>query len=230
MSGGFPVDLILFAMVAAFLVLRLRSVLGRRTGFERPSQPEARPAGFDPRGGAGRGAVPTPAEIAAAAGAAGRGSRVLPDPRTPPGQALARIAAVDRGFDPQRFLDGAQGAFGMIVQAFAAGDRQTLRGLLSDDTYAGFEQAITAREQSGARQRTELRAVNEVAIEAANLRGTVADVTVRFVTDQINMTTGPNGEVISGSDAVTELSDVWTFQRDLQAADPTWRLVATRSA
>jgi predicted lipid-binding transport protein (Tim44 family) len=228
MSGGFPVDLILFAMVAAFLVLRLRSVLGRRTGFERPPQPpEARPAGFDPRGARPAAeqapdSLPPPVEGAA--------RRVLPDPRSPPGQALARIAAADRGFDPQRFLDGAQAAFGMIVQAFAAGDRQTLRGLLSDDTYAGFEQAIAAREGAGERQRTELRAVNEMAIEAADLRGTVAEVTVRFVTDQINMTTGRNGEVVSGSDAVTELTDLWTFQRDLQSADPTWRLVATRSA
>ena len=154
---------------------------------------------------------------------------MVPDPRTPPGQALGRIAAADRGFDPERFLDGAEGAFRMVIQAFATGDRQTLRALLSDDTYAGFEQAITAREQAGEQQRTELRAVNELAIEAADLRGTVADVTVRFVTDQINMTIGRGGEVVAGSDAITELTDLWTFQRDLNVSDPTWKLVATRS-
>jgi predicted lipid-binding transport protein (Tim44 family) len=228
MSGGFPVELILVAMVAAFLVLRLRSVLGRRTGFERPPQQEGRATNFDPR------STTRPADVAGPdAGpqpAAGRTSRILPDPRTPPGQALGRIAQVDRSFDPQAFLDGAQGAFGMIVQAFAAGDRQTLRGLLSDDTYAGFEQAITAREQAGERQRTELRAINEVAIEGADLRGSIADVTVRFVTDQVNMVTGRDGEPVSGSDGITELTDIWTFQRDLQSGDPTWRLVATRSA
>jgi predicted lipid-binding transport protein (Tim44 family) len=224
MSGGFPLDLILFAMVAAFLVLRLRSVLGRRTGFERPAQPEARPAGFDPRG-------PRPPEAAqdAPPPAGGRSRRVIPDPRTPPGQALARMASLDSSFDPQRFLDGAQTAFGMIVQAFAAGDRQTLRALLSDETYAGFEQAISGRERAGETQQTEIRAFNELAIEEADLRGSVASVTVRFVTDQINMTTAANGEVTAGSDAVTELTDLWTFQRDLQAADPTWRLIATRS-
>ena len=118
----------------------------------------------------------------------------------------------------------------MIIAAFAAGDRATLRALLSDDTYAGFEQAITAREQAGESQRTELRAVHEMAIEAADLRGNVAEVTVRFVTDQVNLTTGRDGEVVTGSDAVTELTDIWTFQRDLTAADPTWKLVATRSA
>lgn len=224
MSGDVTI-IILFAMVAAFLVLRLRSVLGRRTGFERPPggtpAGEARPAGYDPRA-----VRPAEAEPAPAAGVA---RRVLPDQRTPPGQALARIAAADRGFDPNRFLDGAEGAFRMIVAAFAAGDRQTLRGLLSDDTYAGFEGAIAARETAGERQRTELRAVQQLAIEGADLRGTVADVTVRFVTDQINMTTGRDNEPVAGSDAVTELNDIWTFQRDLSSGDPTWRLVATRS-
>ena len=226
MSGGFPVDLILFAMVAAFLVLRLRSVLGRRTGFERPAQPETRPAGYDPRGartvdGVAEEVAPPPA---------GQARRVIPDPRTPPGQALARIAAADRSFEPNRFLEGAEAAFRMIVQAFAAGDRATLRALLSEETYAGFEGAIAAHEAAGERQRTELRAVHELGIEAADLRGSVADVTVRFVTDQINMTLGRDGEVVHGSDAVTELTDLWTFQRDLGSADPTWKLVATRSA
>ena len=225
MTGGFPVDLILFAMVAAFLVLRLRSVLGKRTGFERPPATEARPAGFDPRA---KPVVEGAAEAVPAT--AGRGQRVVPDPRSPPGQALARIAAVDPSFDGARFLDGAEGAFRMIVTGFAAGDRATLRGLLSEDTYAGFEQAITAREQAGETQRTELRSVHEMAIDAADLRGSVADITVRFVTDQINLTTGRDGEVVTGSDAVTELTDVWTFQRDLKAGDPTWKLVATQSA
>jgi predicted lipid-binding transport protein (Tim44 family) len=226
MTGGLPVDLILFAMIAAFLVLRLRSVLGKRTGFERPLQPETRAAGFDPR----TGAIDGVAEEVPASAVAAQGRRVVPDPRTPPGQAISRIAAVDGSFEPNSFLGGAETAFRMIVTAFAAGDRQTLRSLLSDDTYAGFEQAITARENAGESQRTELRAVHELAIEAADLRGNIADVTIRFVTDQINLTTGRNGEVVTGSDAVTELTDVWTFQRDLSQADPTWRLVATRSA
>ncbi len=226
MQGGFPVDLILFAMIAAFLVLRLRSVLGRRTGFERP--PQERPAGYDPRGG--RTIEGAAEEVAPPPAGAAKGRHGLPDPRSPVGQALGRIIGVDPDFDPNRFLDGAETAFRMIVKAFAAGDRATLKALLSDDTYAGFEQAITAREQAGETQQTEIRGVQEVAVEAADLRGTVADVTVRFVTDQVNLTTGRNGEVTHGSDAVTELTDLWTFQRDLRSTDPTWRLVATRSA
>ncbi|MBK1661261.1 Tim44/TimA family putative adaptor protein [Paracraurococcus ruber] len=227
MSGGFPIDLILFAMVAAFLVLRLRSVLGRRTGFERPPAPEPRAAGFDPRGRTMDGVAE---EVRPAPPKPGGARQVLPDPRTPPGQALGRIAAADRSFDPAGFLAGAEGAFRMIVGAFAAGDRQTLRALLSDATYAGFEQAITAREQAGESQLTEIRSVQELAIETADLRGNTAEVVVRFVTDQVNMTTARDGSVVTGSDAVTELTDIWTFQRDISTSDPTWKLTGTAHA
>jgi predicted lipid-binding transport protein (Tim44 family) len=223
MSGGFPVDLILFAMVAAFLVLRLRSVLGRRTGFERPRQEGAAP--LDPQAAA-RGANDLPPPAVPAGGT----RRTAPDPRSPVGQALMRIRGVDPSFDPLAFLDGAEGAFRMVVDSFARGDRQTLRALLADETYGGFEGAITAREAAGETQRSEVRAMQEMAIEAADLRGTIADVTVRFVSDQINLTTAADGSIAAGAEAVTELTDIWTFQRDLRNQDPTWRLVATRSA
>jgi predicted lipid-binding transport protein (Tim44 family) len=224
MTGG-AVEIILLAMVAGFLVLRLRSVLGRRQGFERPPSADGRPAGYDPRGARPADALPDEAP----APAAPSGRHTIPDRRSPVGQALSRIAGLDASFDPSRFLDGAEAAFRMIVQAFAASDRGTLRALLSDDAYAGFAKVLDAREAAGEHQRTELRAVHEVAIEAADLRGKVADITVRFVTDQINMTTGSGGEVVSGSDAVTELTDLWTFQRELTSADPTWKLVGTGS-
>jgi predicted lipid-binding transport protein (Tim44 family) len=217
MSGGFPVDLILFAMVAAFLVLRLRRVLGRRTGFERPAQPEGA-AGPAPR------ALETEPAPAATGGQA---RLILPDARSPAGRALARIRDADPSFEGTGFLSGAEAAFRMTVEAFAAGDRDTLRNLLSEDTYAGFEAAITEREQAGHSQRTEIRAVTEAAIEGADLRGATADVTVRFVSDQVNLTTDQTGQIIAGADAVTELTDIWTFQRDLRSDDPTWRLVAT---
>ncbi|WP_137126703.1 Tim44/TimA family putative adaptor protein [Roseomonas sp. HF4] len=221
MSGGLPIDLILFAMVAAFLVLRLRSVLGKRTGFERPPQAEPAPGIGQP---AAREADPLPPP---APGAVRRG---IPDPRSPAGQALARIQGVDRSFDPTAFLGGAEGAFRMIVDAFARGDRATLRDLLSDDAYAGFEGAIAAREQAGETQRTELRSIQDMAIEEADLRGTVADVTVRIVSDQVNLTIASDGSISAGAEAVTEITDLWTFQRDLAVSDPTWKLVGTRPA
>jgi len=227
MSGGFPVDLILFGMVAAFLVLRLRSVLGRRTGFERPQREG--PAPYDPA------AVRPPAgeassDLPQTAVPPGGTRRIVPDARSPVGQNLMRIRAVDPSFDPNGFLDGAEGAFRMIVDAFARGDRQTLNALLDADTYAGFEGVISGREQAGESQRSEVRAMQEMEIEAADLRGTTADVTVRFVSDQVNLTTGKDGSVVAGAEAVTEMTDIWTFRRDLSNADPTWKLVATRTA
>jgi predicted lipid-binding transport protein (Tim44 family) len=221
MQGGFPLDLILFAMVAAFLVLRLRSVLGRRTGYERPPQPQPVP-------GAPRTIESDAQDFAPPAAGAGR--QIVPDPRSPVGQALMRIRGVDPSFDPPAFLGGAEGAFRMIVDAFAKGDRATLQALLDADTYAGFEGAITAREQAGETLRSEIRGMTEMAIDGADLRGTTADVTVRFVSDQVNLTRGGDGSIVSGAEAVTELTDIWTFQRDLRSQDPTWRLVATRSA
>lgn len=222
MSGGLPIDLILFAMVAAFLVLRLRSVLGRRTGFERPPQTEAATGTPAPAAPREADALPPPSTGAA--------RRIIPDQRSPTGQALMRIRAVDPAFDPAAFLGGAEGAFRMIVEAFARGDRATLRDLLSDDAFAGFESAITAREQAGETQRTDLRSIQDMGIEAADLRGTIADVTVRIVSDQVNLTIAQDGSISAGAEAVTEITDLWTFQRDLAVSDPTWRLVGTRSA
>jgi len=222
MQGGFPIDLILFAMVAAFLVLRLRSVLGKRQGFERPPQTPGMP---DARTARAEGVAE---EIAPARSASGA-RRILPAMQSPVGQSISRIVAADPSFDPNGFLDGAEGAFRMIVGAFAQGDRQTLRALLSDETYSGFEQAVAGRETAGESQRTEIRSMHELALEGAELRGSVADVTVRFVSDQVNMTNGRGGEIVAGSDAVTEVIDIWTFQRDLSAKDPTWKLMATRS-
>ena len=217
-AGGFPVDLVLFGMIAAFLVLRLRSILGRRQGFERSEAP-ARPPARAPEGPVIEGVAERPAP-----------ARPLPDPASPAGQALARMQRLDRSFSAARFLEGAESAFRMIVGAFAAGQREVLRPLLSPDTFGAFDAAITARESSGETQRTEVRAIQSATIEAADLHGNVADIAVRFVSDQVNLTTGRDGAVLHGTDAVTEIVDLWTFERDLGAPDPTWRLIAARSA
>ena len=220
-SGGFPIDLILFGMIAAFLVLRLRSILGKRTGFERPAQPQ-------------QPVQPHSATVAAADGPqvapAATAARELPDPASPAGQAVVRMQALDRGFDPSVFLAGAEQAFRMIVTGFAAGDRQTLRALLSDETYMAFEQAIAARETAGHTQSTEIRAIQSSLIEAADVRGTTGVVTVRIVSDQVSFTHDKDGNPLVGTEAVTEITDLWTFERDLSSQDPTWRLVAAMSA
>lgn len=215
-GAGFPVDLILFGMIAVFLVLRLRSILGRRTGYE--SQPLPPPSPLNRVGPIIEGRVEPPASPA----------RPLPDPGTPLGQTLGRMRGIDRAFDPARFLDGAEGAFRMIVAAFAAGDRVRLRGLLSDEVYRSFELAIAAREQAGHVQISEIKSIQSATIEEAALTGSRADLTVRFVSDQVSLVKDSAGQVVSGTEATTELTDIWTFERDLAARDPAWLLNGVR--
>ena len=136
---------------------------------------------------------------------------------------------LDRSFDPARFLAGADQAFRMIVDTFAAGNRVALRPLLADETYNAFEQAISAREKAGERQISEIKSMHHLGIDAAELKGRVGLVTVRIVSDQISYTQDKDGRPLTGTDAVTEITDLWTFERDLSQPDPAWRLVAARS-
>jgi predicted lipid-binding transport protein (Tim44 family) len=220
-SGGFPIDLVLFGMVAAFLVLRLRSILGKRQGFERPAPP-AQQAPLRPAAGP---VIDAKAEPPIAPSAA----QTVPDPASQTGQALAQMRAIDPAFDPNRFLSGADQAFRIIVAAFAAGNRVALRPLLGDETYAAFEQAIAAREKAGETQVSEIKSMHHLSIDSAELKGRVGLVTARIVSDQISYTHDRNGRPLTGTDAVTEITDLWTFERDLSQQDPTWRLVAARS-
>lgn len=220
-SGGFPIDLILFGMIAAFLVLRLKSILGKRTGYERPPQP------MQPRVVP---AAPAPAQRTQPVPVAAAPHRAIPEPVSALGQTLARMQTVDRNFTPAGFLDGAEKAFQMIVTAFAAGDRATLRSLLGPETWNAFDLAITEREKAGETHVTEVRSIHGMTIEAAELNGSMASIAVRIVSDQVNMTKSKTGQVISGTDAVTEITDLWTFERDLAQANPAWLLVAARSA
>lgn len=219
-SGGFPIDLVLFGMIAAFLVLRLRSILGKRTGFERQAPP-AQPSSARPAAGPIIEARAEPPQPAAA--------QVVPEAASPTGQALAQMRALDRAFDPANFLSGVDQAFRMIVAAFAAGDRVGLRALLSDDTYRAFEQAISARENAGETQISEIKSMQHLSIETAELKGQTGVITVRIVSDQISYTKDKNERPLTGADAVTEITDLWTFERDLSQRDPTWRLIAARS-
>jgi predicted lipid-binding transport protein (Tim44 family) len=231
-SFGGSIDIILFGMIAAFLVLRLRSILGRRTGYERPPQPPPFQPQAQPQG------QPQPMARKAGPLIEGRAEpvpppaarRTLPEPASPLGQTLARMQQIDHSFTPAGFLDGAEKAFGLIVGAFARGDRTALRPLLSDETWHAFEQAITQREALGQVQVSEIRAIPAVSIESAELRGRTASVAVRIVSDQISLIRDQAGAPVVGTDALTEITDIWTFERELGQSDPTWRLVAARSA
>ncbi len=221
MYDGFPIDLVLLALVAGFLVLRLRSVLGKRTGYERPPLPDQQAVGL--RGPA------APVIDGFAEAARAKPGRPIPSPHPNVGQVLGRIAQSDRGFDPVKFVDSAEASFRRIVTAFAAGDLTTLRSLLTPTVYATFEHAITQRAEAGETQQTEIKQIVEASIDEAEMLGDHAVIVVRFVSDQENFTRDRAGQVIAGTEAVTEIVDLWSFERSVNGSDPVWRLAAARS-
>jgi predicted lipid-binding transport protein (Tim44 family) len=215
--GGFPVILVIFAGVAILLILRLRSVLGRRVGFERPPTPPGATQGFSAGPVIEGQATPV------------QSGHPVPDPRSPLGQKLMQIASRDPHFDPPQFLSQAEAAFRLIVMAFAAGDRATLKPLLSEHVFETFDAAIKAREEAGERHRTEIKSITAASIEDAQLLGDQAAIIVRFTSDQVNMVLDAAGNPKIGTDAVAELTDLWTFERNLKGPDLTWRLAAARN-
>jgi predicted lipid-binding transport protein (Tim44 family) len=229
MGSGFQfVDIIFFALVAAFIILRLRSVLGRRTGNERRHDPFAKPQ----PGAKGPGPADAPAEVTQ------RGDRgdIVQLPRrgdaAPAGSPLAagltQIKVADPSFDEATFEKGARVAFEYIVAAFAAGDRDKLRPLLNDEVYANFEAAIVARDAVGHKRETTLVRIKSAEIVEARMENPTALVTVKYASEQINVTRNPAGEVVEGNpDRITEVTDIWTFARNTRSHDPNWTLVAT---
>jgi predicted lipid-binding transport protein (Tim44 family) len=252
MQQSFDPSIIIFAVLAIFVVWKLRSVLGTRTGSERPP--------FDPfearrklrEGRPGRDAAPAergrgPAEATGqviplprgdAPAAAPAPSAVEPaaawrdvvEPGSGALEGLGRIAAADRSFEPNGFMQGAHGAYEMIVTAFAAGDRAALKPLLAKDVYDGFNAAISAREERGETNETTFVSTEKSLIHDAQLRGRTAQVTIRFQSKMISVTRGRDGSVTEGApDSVAEVFDLWTFAREIDARDPNWRLVATEA-
>ncbi len=221
MGDGFVfVEIVIFAMIAAFLVYRLRSVLGRRTGEERQ-----RPNPFSPRPGAPDNVVQMPGRERPAPAAA-----PSPDEPVSLAAALAQIKAADPTFDEKHFLQGARGAFQMIVEAFAKGDTATLRPLLADDVYDNFARAVRDRQAAGETLETRIETIDDADVVEARMDGRTALVTVKFVSQQMNVVRDRNGAVVDGdSDAVVEAVDVWTFARNTRAANPNWSLVETRT-
>jgi len=218
-------DIIFFAMVAAFLVLRLRNVLGRRTGNERPPPRE----GFPPKPRDAN--EPLPDNVTRLPPREGdiEGKATPAAADKPPLEAgVTQIRMADPGFDPRGFVGGARQAFEMIVAAFAAGDTATLRPLLADDVFDNFAEAIRERQKAKHQLSTTLVAIREAEIVGARLEGRTAFVTVRFVTEQINVTRDADGAVVEGDpERATQVTDVWTFSRNTRSTDPNWALVET---
>jgi predicted lipid-binding transport protein (Tim44 family) len=230
----FDIYTIIFLALAVFIFLRLRSVLGQRTGRERP--PYDPYSARDTVRGSNDNVVALPgrggesAQVPSAPVAPGERWKDIAEPGTAVAAGLDAIAQTDPGFDAKHFITGARQAYEMIVTAYAEGDRRTLRNLLSRDVHEGFEAAIREREQRGETSETRFVSIDKSDITGAEVRGQAAQITVRFVSKLVSVTHDRSGNVIDGSpDKVTDVTDVWTFARDVSSRDPNWKLVATEA-
>jgi predicted lipid-binding transport protein (Tim44 family) len=219
MGGGFQfIDIILFALVAGFLILRLRSVLGRRDGHQGPAQDPFRPPPAKEKAEADVVRLPERGEPA-------------PAPDQAPGSLQAGVTQIkiaDPSFKEDEFLSGAGVAFEMILTAYVAGDSAALKPLLSPEVFANFSRSIEERAAAGDVLETTLVGVQKATIEEAYMAGRMAHVTVRFVSEQVTVTRNASGEIVEGDpERVTTVTDLWTFARDTRSPDPNWTLVAT---
>jgi predicted lipid-binding transport protein (Tim44 family) len=228
---------IIFLALAVFIFLRLRNVLGQRTGSERP--PFDRAARNAVQGAPDSNIVSMPGKVMDQAPLAPTAEVAPPSDRwkglAEPDSALAQgldaIAAQDSSFDPRHFLSGARSAYEMIVLAFANGDRRALRDLLSSEVYESFETVIKDRERHDQKTETRFVSIDKAELVAAEQRDRTAQLTVRFVSQMISVTRDKAGTIVDGNpDRVADITDVWTFARDTTSRDPNWKLVGTGSA
>ncbi|MEM8703846.1 MAG: Tim44/TimA family putative adaptor protein [Pseudomonadota bacterium] len=233
-----PLNLVLMGL-AVFILFRLRSVLGKRTGNERPPfDPYSKPDQTNEQTNGQDNVIPLPNQGDQPADMMpeqSQGGDVVIDKVAPEGSALnsalKQILSVDRSFEPGEFLGGARAAYEMIVMAFADGDKKALKNLLSPEVYDGFLGAIEDREKRGETIESTFVGIDKSEIVEAALKGTVAQVTVKIHSQLISATRDKAGEVVDGDPAkVTEVVDIWTFARDTHSRDPNWKLVATESA
>jgi predicted lipid-binding transport protein (Tim44 family) len=223
---------IIFALLAIFVLWKLRSVLGTRTGNEKPPPP----------GSLFRRSVETnDNKVVPLPGVAPRPAPPAPPaepdrwkPYAEPGSKVAEgldaIAAASPGFSVEAFISGAKAAYEMIVTAFAAGDRQTLSNLLDKDVYDNFVAAIAGRESRGETMTTHVVSIDAVMIDDAGMRNSSAQITLRFTSKLMSATHDKSGALIDGGlDKSIAMIDIWTFARDVSSRDPNWKLLATQT-
>jgi predicted lipid-binding transport protein (Tim44 family) len=210
--------IVVLALVALFIGLRLYSVLGERTGHEQ--QPILKPADPDAR------VEPRPAQPAVTVPSPSDSGDMAFLPTAGPG--VRAILAADPAFDVAQFLEGAKAAYRLILEAFWKGDVSTVRSHVDDHVYETFGDAVEQREKDGLKLDNRLVAIEQVVISEAEIERGVAIVTVRFEADIAAVTRNAEGEVVAGSlsDAV-QTRDLWTFRRDIATHDPNWLLIET---
>ncbi len=233
----FDIYTIILLALAVFIFLRLRSVLGQRTGSERPPYDRAAPNVV--QRSQDNNVVPKPGAVIDQSPLAPAADVVPPtdrwkgiaEPGTPLAQGLDAIVAHDSSFDPRHFILGARSAYEMIVLAFANGDRRALKDLLSSEVYDSFDGVIKDREKHEQKTETRFVSIDKAELVSAEARDRAAQLTVRFVSQMISVTRDKNGTIVDGNpDKVADITDVWTFARDTTSRDPNWKLVGTGSA
>lgn len=240
MQNSIDMTTIVFALLAAFVVWKLRSVLGTRNGAEKPpSNPFASRAGSGARrgdvdGDAGNRVIALPgAAEPPVASAPAKDDRWKPnaEPGSKAWAGLDAIAAADPAFAIEPFADGAKSAYEMIVTAFAEGNREVLRNLLSPEVFESFAAALAQREKRGEKVTTTFVSIDRIMIDDAGLNGRIAEIKIHFTAQMITATRDQAGTVIDGNpDKVVQIDDIWTFARDTASRDPNWKLTATETA
>lgn len=229
--GSFDFVTLFFLVAAVVIFLQLRSVLGRRTGNERPPvdpfSPREAPDAPESDGKVVQ--LPRRDSVSDEEGRYGAIDRFA-KPDTPLNATLRRLKDSDPSFDPKEFVDGAKIAYEMIVTAFAEGDRKSLKTLLSKDVFEGFDAAISEREARGETIKSTFVGIERAEIVSADVKDGEAVVTLRILSQLISATYDKAGAVIDGdAEAVSEVNDLWTFARDTRSRDPNWKLIATES-
>jgi len=211
---------LIFAAIAVFVILKLRSVLGTRTGFEKKNDPFAAPAERGDK------VVPLPDRRPPQ-----QDAPAAAEAKTPMDNGVAAIRRADPSFDPDRFVAGAKAAFEMIVTAFAKGEEEALKPLLAPPVFESFAADIRRRRAAGETRETKVVNIRSASIREAKLEGREARVSVDIVTDQINVTRDSAGAILDGDPKNPEtVSDLWTFSRDTRSRQPDWFLVETAVA
>ncbi|NVK34205.1 MAG: Tim44 domain-containing protein [Rhodobacteraceae bacterium] len=244
MNEIFDVYNLILIGLAVFILFKLRSVLGKRTGNERPPfDPYSKPEKSDEKPSApvntdaqsGDNVIPLPGQEVPQSKDDGSDKDGAIDTVAPTGsalnEALRQILSVDRSFEPGPFVEGARSAYEMIVTAFADGDRKTLKSLLAKDVYEGFVSAIDEREKRGETVETTFVGIDKAEIVEAALKDGQAQVTVKIQSQLISATKDKDGEVVDGDlSKIDEVVDIWTFARDINSRDPNWKLIGTEAA
>jgi len=249
MHESFDMTTIIFALLAIFVVWKLSSVLGMRTGQEKPPRDPARDSVRDPfarrpTDDARRAPPEREGNVIRLPGAANDDRRIqdskaapaadrwagYAEPGTPLWLELQALGQADPSFDPKAFLEGAKAAYEMILNAFAAGDKAVLENLVADDVFASFSKVISDRELRGDKVETTLVSIDKATLDHAHLQGKLAQAGVVFAVKLISATRDKTGAIIDGSaDKVVDVKDLWTFARDTGSRDPNWKLIATET-